>query len=162
MTQTEFFLCSLERLFAPCFSFPADVFKLHASIVHVMRSVLIAQSTMLLSIIFQIKEKSPNSLAIPRKLRLLCMVGVARFELAASWTPFKHATKLRYTPNESTLPSSTVYYTTLSGFVNSYFSPNCPSDSSRIKNCPIDRFWSRKDSAKPFLLPRLSWKNRKA
>ena len=28
----------------------------------------------------------------------LCRVGVARFELATPWTPFKYATKLRYTP----------------------------------------------------------------
>ena len=44
--------------------------------------------------------------ALTRWIFSCFLVGVARLELAASWSRTKHATKLRYTPRQDCIPAA--------------------------------------------------------
>ena len=56
------------------------------------------------------KSLNQNGSAILLIVTAHCLVRVARVELTASWTPFKRATKLRYTRSNRAVSSQLNYY----------------------------------------------------
>ena len=80
------------------------------------------------------KSLNQNGSAILLIVTAHCLVRVARVELTASWTPFKRATKLRYTRSTGLSQVSLIIIANREWNVNTYFEEISKNKNSVYSN----------------------------